>query len=133
MEKVVHIHHESPSPMHSLQSNNTAVFLIKLFHTLVFLVESAAILYIVYSGITNTGGTGLVIAIALVLAEVIVFVANGLVCPLTNLARRMGDATGNDFIADIFLPARFARLIPPVCGGLALIGLLLVGLRVLTS
>jgi len=27
-----------------------------------------------------------------------------------------------DFIADMFLPERFARLIPLACGGLALIG-----------
>lgn len=39
--------------------------------------------------------------------------------------------TGNDFIADIYLPERFARLIPLVCGGLALIGILSVLVRLL--
>jgi hypothetical protein len=109
----------------------SALFWIKFFHTLVFLVESAAILYILYSGITNTGGTGLVIAILLVLAEVVVFTAYGLHCPLTKVARDLGDQTGNDFVADMFLPQRFARAIPFVCGGLALIGFMVIGLRVL--
>lgn len=109
----------------------SALFWIKLLHTLVFLVESAAILFIVYSGLFNVRGTGLLIAVILVLTEIVVFVANGTRCPLTKLARRLGDTTGNDFIADIFLPERFARLIPLVCGSLAVIGLLLVGLRLL--
>jgi hypothetical protein len=111
----------------------SALFWIKFFHTLVFLVESAAILYILYSGITNTGGTGLVIAIVLVLAEVVVFTVNGLHCPLSQIARDLGDRTGNDFVADMFLPQRFARVIPFVCGGLATIGLLLVIVRVLSG
>lgn len=109
----------------------SALFWIKFFHTLVFLVESAAILYILYSGITNTGGTGLVIAILLVLAEVVVFTANGMHCPLSQVARDLGDQTGNDFVADMFLPQRFARAIPFVCGGLATLGLLIVVVRVL--
>lgn len=109
----------------------SALFWIKLLHTLVFLVESAAILYILYSGIFNVRGTGLLIAVILVVAEIVVFVGNGTRCPLTKLARQMGDATGNDFIADIFLPERFARLIPMVCGGLAMIGLVLVVVRLL--
>lgn len=116
-----------PSTHHVL----SALFWIKLLHTLAFVVESAAILYILYSGLFNEGGTGLVIAVILVLAESVVFVANGLRCPLTKLARQLGDATGDDFIADIFLPEGFERLVPPVCGSLALIGLLLVGVRLL--
>jgi hypothetical protein len=110
----------------------TALFWIKLLHTFVFLIESAAILYILYSGIFNVGGTGLVIAVVLVLAEIVVFVANGTRCPLTKIARELGDRTGNDFVADIFLPQRFARAIPFVCGGLAFIGLALVGWRVVS-
>lgn len=108
-----------------------APFWIKFFHTLVFLVQSAAILYILYSGVTNTGGIGLTIAILLVLAEIVVFTANGMRCPLTKVARDLGDQTGNDFVADMFLPQRFARAIPFVCGGLAMVGLLLVAFRVL--
>ncbi len=98
-----------------------------------FLVESAAIVYILYSGLFNVGGTGLLIAVSLVLAEIVVFVANGTRCPLTKIARRLGDATGNDFVADMFLPERLARLIPLVCGGLALVGLLLVIFRLLAG
>lgn len=109
----------------------SALFLIKLFHTLAFVVESAAILYILYSGVFNVGGTGLIIAIIVLMTEIIVFSVNGFRCPLTKLARRLGDTTGDDFIADIFLPEGFARLVPPLCGSLAFIGLLLVCVRIL--
>lgn len=105
------------------------LFWIKLVHTGIFVVESAAILYILVSGIFDLLGPGLVVAVILVLVEVVIFVASGMRCPLTKLARRLGDATGNDFIADLFLPERFARLIPLGCGGLALLGLLSVGVR----
>jgi len=107
------------------------LFLVKFFHTLVFLVESAAILYILYSGLFDVREPWLVVAIGLVAVESAVFVFSGLRCPLTGLARRMGDATGNDYLADIFLPAWFAPLIPRICGGLMVVGLILVGLRLL--
>lgn len=107
----------------------SVLFWIKLLHTVIFIVESAAIIYILYSGLFDVRGPGLAVAVIVVLAEVVVFVANGARCPLTTLARRLGDETGNDFVADIFLPQRFARLVPLVCGGLALIGLLIIGAR----
>ncbi|MEZ4670874.1 MAG: hypothetical protein R3E39_23470 [Anaerolineae bacterium] len=109
------------------------LFLIKSFHTVVFLVESAAILYILYSGLFNVRTTWLWVAIVLVLAEVFVFVLSGLHCPLTRLARQLGDQTGNDYFADIFLPEWFAPRIPMVCGTLALIGFLAVGFRLVTG
>ena len=108
-----------------------ALFAVKAFHTVVFLVESAAILTIVYSGLTGERGPWLVVAIVLVLLESAVYILNGTRCPLTKLAKQMGDRTGDDFIADIFLPEWFTPYIPRICGGLAVAGLLLVGLRLL--
>ncbi|MCB9453943.1 MAG: hypothetical protein H6672_21125 [Anaerolineaceae bacterium] len=99
------------------------LFLIKGFHTLVFLFMSACILYVLYAGLTRRYDIWLALAIGAVLLEVAVFVLNRLRCPLTALAQRYGDTTGNDFIADIFLPPWAARLIPPVCGGLFVVSL----------
>lgn len=109
------------------------LFLVKSFHTLVFLVESTAILYVLYSGLFDVREPALAVAIGLVVAESAVFVISGLRCPLTGLARRMGDATGNDYLADIFLPAWFAPLIPRICGGIFVVGLVLVGLRFISG
>lgn len=107
-----------------------AIVVIKSFHTVVFLVESAAILYIVYSGLSGEGRSPwLTIAVVLVLAEIAVYLGNRARCPLTNLARRLGDETGDDYIADIFMPRWGADLIPPVCGSLAVFGLAALALR----
>ena len=97
-----------------------------------FIVESIAILYVLYSGLFAVRGSGVAIAMIVVMAEVVVFVANGTRCPLTKLTRRLGDKSGNDFIGDL-LPERFSRHIPLVCGGLALVGVLLVVMRLLVN
>jgi len=99
------------------------LFVIKLVHTIVFLVISTAILYVWYAIASDTSGLLLNLAVGLILLEVVVYLGSGLRCPLTNMALRYGDATGDDFIADIFLPRGFARLIPVVCGTLAVGGL----------
>lgn len=108
-----------------------ALFVLKSVHSLIFIVESIAILYIVYSGLFDIQDNWLVVAIVLVLLEVAVFVGNGTRCPMTRFAQQLGDATGDDYIADLFLPRWLSQHIPYICGSLALIGFLLVGFRVL--
>lgn len=104
--------------------NQRAVFLIKAVHTLVFLFMSGCILYVLYCGLTRRYDWTLAVATGAVLVEVAVYLLNGRRCPLTQWAQDYGDPTGNDLIADIFLPPSFARKIPPLCGGLFVISLL---------
>lgn len=106
------------------------LFLIKLLHSAVFVVESIAIVYIVACGVLGRQGRWLKLAFVLVSAESAVFIGNGARCPLTKVAQSLGDQTGDDLIADLFLPRWFVPLVTPVCGGLAAIGTLLVLLRV---
>ena len=104
--------------------NRRAVFFIKSVHTLVFLFMSACILYVLYCGLTRTYDWTLLVALGAVLVEVAVYLLNGRRCPLTKWAQFYGDPTGNDLIADLFLPPSFARKIPPLCGGLFVVSLL---------
>ncbi|MEO8611274.1 MAG: hypothetical protein ABI690_25480 [Chloroflexota bacterium] len=113
--------------------NRRALVGIKTLHTIIFLVESAAILYVLYCGLTRTYNGWLALAIGAVILESVVFVASGRRCPLTKWARQYGDASGNDWIADIFLPAWFAPKIPLLCGGLFGVGLIVLALNVLLS
>jgi hypothetical protein len=99
------------------------LFAIKFIHTIVFLTISTAILYVWYAIFTGTVGPLLTISVGLILLEIVVYLGSGLRCPLTKLALHYGDTTGNDYIADIFLPSWAARFIPMVCGPLAFIGL----------
>jgi hypothetical protein len=104
--------------------NRLALVGIKTVHTLIFLFMSACILYLLYAGLTRTYDWKLALAVGMVILECVIYLANQRRCPLTQWARRYGDPTGNDWFADIFLPAWFAPKIPPICGGLFVIGLL---------
>lgn len=113
--------------------NRRMLIAIKTIHTAIFLFMSAAILYVLYCGLTRTYTVGLVLALGAVILECVVFVGNNRRCPLTQWARYYGDTSGNDWIADIFLPARFATKIPLVCGGLFMLSLLVLVANYLLS
>ncbi len=104
--------------------NRRAVFVIKAVHTVIFLFMSACILYLLYAGLTRSYDWKLAAAFGAVILEVAVYLLNGRRCPLTKWAQHYGDPTGNDLIADLFLPPSFARKIPPLCGGLFVVSLL---------
>ena len=113
--------------------NKTILLGIKTLHTLIFLVMSAAILYVLYSGLIRRYDGWLVVALAAVILECVVFLANNRRCPLTKWAKQYGDSTGNDWIADIFLPAWFAPKIPLLCGGLFVVSLIVLVVNFLLS
>lgn len=105
------------------------LFLVKFIHSAIFVVLSGCILYMLYSGISGdiTAWTGF--AMVLVVVEIMVYTLNSFRCPLTKLAQTYGDVQGDDFIADIFLPAWFVPLIVPLCTVLAVTGFVLVGVN----
>jgi hypothetical protein len=75
---------------------------VRAVHSGVFLVELAAIMWLVVTGITGRRDRTVAVAGGLVAAEAAVFVANSGICPLTPLAERLGARRGS--VADIFLP-----------------------------
>jgi hypothetical protein len=83
---------------------------VKAVHSAVFLVELAAILWLVISGVVGRRDRTVALAAGLVATEAVVFVANSGVCPLTPLAERLGARRGS--VSDIFLPDPIARTIP---------------------
>ncbi len=78
------------------------LFAIKLIHTVIFLLMSACVAYVLYAGITRTYNWYLAAAIGAVLAEGLVLVLNNWQCPLTELARKHGAARGP--VTDMFYP-----------------------------
>jgi hypothetical protein len=100
---------------------------VKALHTVVCLAMSAAVLYVLVSGITGTGGPLVWVAIGIVLLEAAAYAAGRMQCPLTRLARSLGDPTGNDYLSDLLVPQRWIRHIVPSCGLLFAVGLLLLG------
>ena len=91
-------------------SPQPALTAVRALHSAIFLIELAAILWLVVSGLLGRRDRATAVAAALVAGEAAVFVANAGVCPLTPLAESLGAESGS--VSDIFLPDRVARTIP---------------------
>jgi hypothetical protein len=103
---------------------------VKLVHTLIFVVLSGAVLYILASGALNRITPWTWIAVVAIVIEGLVLAASGGKCPLTAVAERLGASDGS--VADIFLPRWFADRIFPICGTLYLIGCVIVVARLMS-
>ena len=103
------------------------LFLIKLVHTIIFILMSLALVYILYSGVTGTYNWILFFAIVAIWIEGAVLIFNHFQCPFTNLARRYGDKKGS--VTDMFYPKWFVPHVFRVSTVLFVIGLVLLGFR----
>jgi hypothetical protein len=99
-----------------------AIVGVKLIHSAIFLLNSAAILHIFVAGVRNRPSRWTRCALAVAFTEVGVFAANRGRCPLTDLVEHLGAENGR--VSDIFLPRWFADRIPQLCGPPLLIGVL---------
>ena len=105
-----------------MPEHGRAIVVIKLVHSAIFLLNSAAILHIFVAGVRDRPSRWTPAALVLAFTEVAVFLANRGRCPLTDLVERLGGESGR--VSDIFLPRWFADRIPQLCGPLLLIGVL---------
>ena len=103
---------------------------IRFVHTLIYVVMAVAVFTVIYCGIADRVDWLLYTSLGLVVLECIVFLGNGMVCPLTNMAKAHGAEKG--YVFDAFLPERWTQFTPLVFGTLFAIGLVLVVWRLLT-
>lgn len=101
--------------------------LIRALHTTIYLVMAASTFVLVYAGVTGAHGRWLWVALALLGVETVVYVGNGLRCPLTALAVRYGAETG--YVFDTFLPERATRYTFNFFGTVMIVGIGLLLLR----
>jgi hypothetical protein len=101
--------------------------LIRVIHTAIYLVMAVSTFVLVYAGVSGAQGAWLWIALSLLAVEVVVFVGNGMRCPLTALAVRYGAEKGYAF--DTFLPERATRYTFNFFGTVMVVGLGLLVLR----
>ena len=107
----------------------TKLWLIKALHTVVWAFFVAAILLVLFSGITNKLTSYTWVASGAVVLEGLILLAFKSHCPLTLLARKYSTSTKDNF--DIFLPEWLARYNKLVFSVLYAIGLALVGYRLM--
>lgn len=104
---------------------------IKLIHTVVWLILSGAIFYILYSGLFNRINMYTWIAVGMIVLEGAILLIFKWSCPLTVVARRYSDSTRNNF--DIYLPEWLAKHNKTICTTLFLASVVLVLIRMLNT
>ena len=110
-------------------TNTRKLLLIKILHTIIWVLFVAVIFYIVYSGITDTVTTYTWIGIGVILGEGLVLLLFKMYCPLTVIARKYSDSQQHNF--DIFLPNWLAKYNKLIFTSIFILGVLLVLYRVI--
>jgi hypothetical protein len=95
-----------------MKEHSTLLKAVKAFHTLAWFTIEICMLYVLYSGIRGHSDRRAGLAASVVALETLVFAANGFHCPLTAVARNLGDSTGS--VTDIYLPKWLARNLPGI-------------------
>jgi hypothetical protein len=101
--------------------------IVRTVHTAIYIAMVASIFVLLYAGATGYVSSWLWVALGLLAVETVVFVGNGMKCPLTALAVSYGAETGYAF--DTFLPERVTRHTFSFFGSLMVFGLVLLALR----
>jgi hypothetical protein len=96
-------------------------------HTAIYAVMTASTLALLYAGFTGARGGWLGLALGLLAAESVIFVASGMKCPLSALAVRYGARP--DGLFDTFIPERITRHTFHVFAPLMLLGVVLLAVR----
>lgn len=105
------------------------LLLIKLLHTLIWLVLGTTVLYVLYSGITGRVTIYSWWAVAAIIIEGLVLILFKGSCPLTVMARQYSTSTKHNF--DIFLPEWLAQHNKLIFTTLFVIGVVLMVVRVI--
>ena len=106
---------------------HSALLLVKLLHTIIWIFFVSVIGYVLYAGASDTIDVWAWTAIGLVLLEGMVLALNKGKCPLTPLAARYTEDRRDNF--DIFLPLWIARYNKHIFTPLFAVGVILVVYR----
>lgn len=101
--------------------------LVRALHTAVYVVMAGSVFVLLYAGISGARGSWLWWALGLISIEIVVFVVNGMRCPMTAMVTRL-DKAGSG-ISDTFFPERITRHTLRVFGPLIVIAFGLLALR----
>lgn len=102
---------------------------VRLFHTLVFIVMFAAILFLLYCGIANDLTPWTALAFGLISIEVFIYAGNGFRCPLRTLAETLTSA--GQPVIDIFLPVWLSARVVAISTPLLAIACVLLLVRII--
>ena len=95
-----------------MDRDRMALRAVKSFHTLAWFLIEACMIYVLYAGLRGRSDRRAGVAASVVAGETLIFAAYGFHCPLTAVAKKLGDETGS--VTDIYLPKWFARNLPAI-------------------
>lgn len=98
--------------------------LVKLIHTVIWVIMVFAIFYLIYAGMMNILSSWVYLCLGLIVIEIGALMLNGWRCPLSNVAGWYTD--NRDIGYDIFLPPIVAYHTKTVFGPLLVLGLVLI-------
>lgn len=113
-----------PKNFNQKKMKNKNIIVIKLIHTIIWVVMAAASFYILYAGIMRTFDIFLWISIGLLVVETAVLIVNKWTCPLTPLAKKYTEERDDNF--DIYLPNWLAKYNKVIFGTIFAVGIVLV-------
>ena len=110
-------------------SDARMLFLIRTFHTTIYIILAVSVVFLLVSALLGYVGPLLLVALLCIGIEVIVFVASGMKCPLTDVAKKYGAEKGYAF--DTFLPESLTKYTFRFFGVLLVIGPIVLALRMI--
>ena len=110
-------------------SDSHKLFLMRTFHTIIYIIVAVSVIFLLVSALLGNFGPLLIVALVCIGIEVIVFVASGMKCPLTDLAKKYGAEKG--YVFDTFLPESLTKYTFRFLGLLLVIGLILLAFRMI--
>ena len=101
--------------------------IIRATHTVIYVIMASSVIYILTAGLLGFFNNFVILALILVGIEGIIFLGNGMKCPLTALAKKHGAKKGYAF--DTFLPEKSTKYTFSFFTTLLIIGILLLLVR----
>lgn len=114
-----------PQPAKSATTEFFRIF-VKALHSLAVLVFAVAAFYLMYCGITGHRDAWMVAALVAVAVETVAYLGFGVKCPLTMLARWLGDDGGHDYLFEWLLGRERIWLVSRSLALLAAVGVALI-------
>lgn len=121
-----------PNPRPTLLVVAARVF-VKALHSAAVIVFAVAAGYLIYCGVTGARTALMVWALVAVAVEAVAYLSFGKRCPLTMLARWLGDDGGHDYLFEWLLGRERIWLVSRTLAALAGIGVLLIGVGSLVA
>jgi hypothetical protein len=109
--------------------DSTKLAVVKVVHSVIYVVMAGASLVVFGAGVIGRHNVFVWMAAGLVALEGVIFVGNGMRCPLTTLAQSYGDPSGH--VGDTLFPEACTRYTFRAFGTIYMVGLLLIAIRYL--